>query len=125
MMPDLLSSGTPASTGSAARHSHTAGGGDRRDVRPESARRPDSDESGGGLQLLTAGRCQEIVGNTGETEPRTTSGTPQLGAERRIVLLGAGSVSSDVVGLVEQLGSGPWEVDLRYRGLIVIRKEAP
>ncbi len=48
-----------------------------------------------------------------------------VGAEQRVTVRGGGALPAELVELVQQMGPGRWEVDLRYRGLIVIREEAP
>jgi hypothetical protein len=58
-----------------------------------------------------------------QSEPRDDR--VYLGAEQRVTVRGTGAVPPELLQRLQQTGTGPWEIDLRYRGVIVIREEAP
>jgi hypothetical protein len=88
-----------------------------------------SGPDGGRGPADTSGACRELGAEFGRAANAVVCGAQQhaicVGAEQRVTVRGEGVVPHEVVELVQQMGPGPWEVDLRYRGLIVIREEAP
>jgi hypothetical protein len=91
---------------------------------------PSQPAAEGGLDAADTRRAvDELGGQFALVEDARRGSTPQhalcVGAEQRVTVLGEGVVPHEVVDLVQQMGPGPWQVDLRYRGLVVIREEAP